>query len=249
MSAPGGGLLQVRGVHRVYAQGAQGGQGGHGGQAVTALAGVDLTVRAGEFLALVGPSGSGKSSLLHLIGALDTPDRGSITIDGEDLRALSPSERAALRLHRLGFVFQNYNLMPVLSALENVEYVLQLQKVPSAQRHSRARAMLAAVGLERHMHRRPDELSGGQQQRVAVARALVGGPQLVLADEPTANLDSDTAHGLLETMRRLNVELGTTFVFSTHDPQVMGHARRIVRLKDGRIVEDSADAVAEARRA
>ena len=233
-------LLQVRGVHRVH---------GFGDNAVTALAGVDLVVRTGEFMALVGPSGSGKSSLLDLVGALDTPDHGSVVFDGQDLRALGPSGRAALRLRRLGFVFQSYNLLPVLSALENVEYVLQLQKRPPAERRIQARAMLAAVGLERHMHRRPDELSGGQQQRVAVARALVGRPQLVLADEPTANLDSESAHGLLDTMRRLNGELGTTFIFSTHDPQVMRHARRIVHLRDGHIVEDSADAVAEARRA
>jgi putative ABC transport system ATP-binding protein len=240
MSLANSPLLQVRGVRRVH---------GLGDNAVTALAGVDLVVRAGEFMALVGPSGSGKSSLLELIGALDTPDRGSVVFDGLDLRALGPSGRAALRLHRLGFVFQSYNLLPVLSALENVDYVLQLQKRSSAERRGRAQAMLAAVGLERHMHRRPDELSGGQQQRVAVARALVGRPQLVLADEPTANLDSITGQHIIDLMKELNRKEGTTFIFSTHDPQVMRHARRIVQLRDGRIVEDSADAVAEARRA
>jgi putative ABC transport system ATP-binding protein len=233
-------LLSVRSVVRLY---------GAGCTAVSALAGVSLELQAGEFTALVGPSGSGKTTLLNLVGALDRPDRGELLIDGHDLSRLSRTQRSALRLHKLGFVFQSYNLMPVLSALENVEYVLQLQGRPAAQRRQRAQAMLEAVGLSSHMHRRPDELSGGQQQRVAVARALVGEPLLVLADEPTANLDSDTGESLLQTMQKLNRDLGTTFLFSTHDPMVMRYARRVVRMKDGVIMEDSADDVAEALRA
>ncbi|SFU36655.1 ABC transporter ATP-binding protein [Pseudoduganella namucuonensis] len=232
-------LLTVRTVVRSY---------GDGANTVAALDGVDLSVRAGEFAALVGPSGSGKTTLLNLIGALDQPDSGEVSVDGENLKTLTPARRSALRLHKLGFVFQSFNLIPVLSALENVEYVLQLQKRPAAERQERAKAMLDAVGLAQHMHRRPDELSGGQQQRVAVARALVGQPLLVLADEPTANLDSDTGEVLLQTMQRLNRELGTTFLFSTHDPMVMRHARRIVRMQDGKITEDSAHDVAQALR-
>lgn len=231
----GTGLLHLRDVSRTF---------GEGEGAVAALSDVTLTVHAGEFLALVGPSGSGKSSLLNLIGAMDMPTSGQVVIDGHDLTQLRRSDRAALRLHRLGFVFQAYNLLPTLSALENVECVLQLQGVSAHSRRTRAKAMLDAVGLDAHMHRRPDQLSGGQQQRVAVARALVGEPRVVLADEPTANLDSDTARSLMDIMHRLNRQLGTAFVFSTHDPQVLNHARRIVRLKDGRVVEDGPHALA-----
>ena len=230
-------LISVRDVARSY---------GRGDGAVAALAGVSLDLHAGEFTALVGPSGSGKTTLLNLIGALDAPQSGSIRLGGHELRQLSPSQRSAFRLHKLGFVFQGYNLIPVLSALENVEYVLLLQKRPAAECRSRAAAMLDAVGLDAHMHRRPDELSGGQQQRVAVARALVGEPLLVLADEPTANLDSETGEALLQTMRNLNRELGTTFLFSTHDPMIVRHARRTVRMKDGKIIQDSANVVAQA---
>ncbi len=205
--------------------------------AVRALQEVDLEIADGEFLALVGPSGSGKSTLLNLIGGLDRPSGGRLWVAGEELGKLSRSALAELRLKRIGFVFQEYNLIPVLSALENVEYVMLLQGVPDAERRSRALAILKEVGLEGLEDRRPGELSGGQQQRVAVARAIVAHPALVLADEPTANLDSATGAALMDLMRRLNEEKGVTFVFATHDPMVMERARRLARLKDGRIVD------------
>jgi len=208
--------------------------------AVDALSGVSLTVHAGEFLALVGPSGSGKTTLLNLIGGLDSPSSGKIWIDGQEIGGLSKPRLSELRLRRIGFVFQEYNLIPVLSALENVEYVMLLQGVPSNERRDRSMAMLRDVGLQGMEHRRPRELSGGQQQRVAVARAIVSQPSIVLADEPTANLDSATGAALLDMMRELNESRGVTFLFSTHDTMVMERARRIVRLKDGRIVSDQA---------
>jgi len=208
------------------------------GVETAALAGVDLQLEEGEFAALAGPSGSGKTTLLNLLGALDDPTSGSVLLDGEDLGSLSPARLAALRLHKLGFVFQAYNLIPVLSARENVEFVMQLQGQPAAARAQRARALLAEVGLSGLADKRPLEMSGGQQQRVAVARAIASGPRVVLADEPTANLDSTTAGQLLELMERLNAERGVTFLFSTHDPLVIGRARRTLRLKDGRIVAD-----------
>ncbi|MCB2188163.1 MAG: ABC transporter ATP-binding protein [Deltaproteobacteria bacterium] len=206
--------------------------------AVEALRGVSLTVQKGGFLALAGPSGSGKTTLLNLIGGLDRPDSGTVMVDGQEVTAMSEAELAGLRLAKLGFVFQSYNLIPVLSALENVEYGMLLQGVPTDKRRARARGMLDEVGLEGLYKRRPRELSGGQQQRVAVARALASGPALVLADEPTANLDSQTGMGLLEMMRRLNQEKAVTFIFSTHDAMVMDFARRVVRLHDGRLVAD-----------
>jgi putative ABC transport system ATP-binding protein len=203
--------------------------------AVEALKDVDLEIAAGEFLALVGPSGSGKSTLLNLIGGLDRPTAGRLWVADEELGQLSWRTLAELRLKRIGFVFQEYNLIPVLSAIENVEYVMLLQGVPDAVRRERALAILKEVGLEGLEDRRPGELSGGQQQRVAVARAIVTEPALVLADEPTANLDSATGAALMDLMRRLNEEKRVTFVFSTHDPMVMERARRLVRLKDGRV--------------
>lgn len=206
--------------------------------AVEALKDVDLEIAEGEFLALVGPSGSGKSTLLNLLGGLDRPTAGRLWIADQELGALSRRDLSRLRRARIGFVFQEFNLIPVLSALENVEYVMLLQGVPDAERRRRARAMLAEVGLEGLEDRRPGELSGGQQQRVAVARAIVAEPALVLADEPTANLDSATGTALIELMRRLNTEKGVTFVFSTHDPMVMEQARRLVRLRDGRVVSE-----------
>jgi putative ABC transport system ATP-binding protein len=205
--------------------------------AVTALQDVDLEIAEGEFLALVGPSGSGKSTLLNLIGGLDRPSAGRLWVADEELDRLSHRALAELRLKRIGFVFQEYNLIPVLSAIENVEYVMLLQGVPDAERRSRAAAILNEVGLEGLEDRRPGELSGGQQQRVAVARAIVAHPALVLADEPTGNLDSATGAALMDLMRQLNEEKGVTFVFATHDPMVMERARRLVRLKDGRIVD------------
>ena len=203
-----------------------------------ALAGVNLALESGEFSALAGPSGSGKTTLLNLLGALDTPTSGKIALEGVELSALSPAALSALRLHKLGFVFQAYNLIAVLSAEENVEFVMELQGVPTAERHERAAEVLERVGLAGLERKRPLEMSGGQQQRVAVARAIASRPRVVLADEPTANLDSDTAASLLELMAQLNREDGVTFLFSTHDPMVMEAARRVVRLRDGQIVED-----------
>jgi putative ABC transport system ATP-binding protein len=200
-----------------------------------ALDGITLAIEAGEFTALAGPSGSGKTTLLNLLGTLDAPTSGHVRVGGVDVATLSESQRADLRLHKLGFVFQAYNLIPVLSALENVEFVMLLQGVPSAQRRERARALLAEVGLAELEHKRPTEMSGGQQQRVAVVRAIAASPEVVLADEPTANLDSATAESLLDLMQQLNRSHGVTFLFSTHDPRVMKRARRIVHLVDGRI--------------
>ena len=201
---------------------------------VTALAGVSLTVEAGEFLAVAGPSGSGKTTLLNLIGCLDTPTSGEIEIDGERVSALSQGQRADLRARKLGFIFQTFNLIPVLTAWENVEYPLLIHR-RGGDVASRVRAALEQVGLGDRARHRPPELSGGQQQRVAVARALVTDPALVLADEPTANLDSRTGHEIIELMRRLNRERGTTFVFSTHDPRIMQAADRVLEISDGRL--------------
>jgi putative ABC transport system ATP-binding protein len=203
-----------------------------------ALDGVDLVIGEGEFAALAGPSGSGKTTLLNLFGALDAPTSGEVLLDGELLAERSPRELAELRLRKLGFVFQAYNLIPVLSARENVEFVMELQGVAAAARRERAAALLEEVGLAELAAKRPMEMSGGQQQRVAVARAIASHPRIVLADEPTANLDSHTATRLLELMERLNAERGVTFLFSTHDPLVIGKARRTVRLRDGRVVAD-----------
>ena len=205
---------------------------------VQALKDVSLQIDKGEFLAVAGPSGSGKTTLLNMIGGLDLLDSGSIVVDGETLESLSASQLADLRLHKIGFVFQAYNLIPVLSAIENVEYVMLLQGLPLAERRVKSRAILDEVGLEGKYHRRPAELSGGQQQRVAVARAIVSNPAIVLADEPTANLDSKTGQGLLEMMKQMNSEKQITFIFSTHDRMVMEYARRLVKLKDGRLVDD-----------
>ena len=203
-----------------------------------ALDGVTFGLEKGEFTALAGPSGSGKTTLLNLLGALDTPSSGKIQLDGVELSELSPSALSELRLRRLGFVFQAYNLIPVLTARENVEFVMELQGVPSKERRERADQVLTRVGLSGLESKRPLEMSGGQQQRVAVARAIASRPSIVLADEPTANLDSETAARLLELMEQLNREDGVTFLFSTHDPLVMEAARRVVRLRDGRISND-----------
>ena len=205
---------------------------------VEALKDVDLEIAEGEFLALVGPSGSGKSTLLNLIGGLDRPTAGRMWVADEELGQLTRRALAELRLKRIGFVFQEYNLIPVLSAIENVEYVMLLQGVPDAERRARATAILNEVGLAGLEDRRPGELSGGQQQRVAVARAIVSEPSLVLADEPTANLDSKTAENLMQLLQHMNTEHNVTFVFSTHDKLVMDFSRRLIKLHDGRIVED-----------
>jgi putative ABC transport system ATP-binding protein len=228
-----GAIIRTEGVWRIYQQGAL---------EVEALKGVSLSIHQGEFTALVGPSGSGKTTLLNLLGGLDSPDRGSIWLDGTEVSSLGQGELSQFRLHHIGFVFQAYNLIPVLSAYENTEFILLLQGVPEGERKSRALRLLKEVGLEGMEHRRPFELSGGQQQRVAVARAIAAKPRIVLADEPTANLDSKTAASLLDLMRGLNRQEGTTFLFSTHDPLVMERATRTVRLRDGEILEDSAGA-------
>lgn len=205
---------------------------------VQALKGIDLTIEEGEFAALVGPSGSGKTTLLNIIGGLDAPSAGSAHLNGTDIRALSEGELSDFRLFQLGFIFQAYNLVPVLSALENVELVMVLQGRSVGERRERAEHYLELVGLKNLMHRRPSALSGGQQQRVAVARALAAGPRLVLADEPTANLDSENSTALLDIMHRLSHEEKTTFIFSTHDPRVMERAERIITLRDGIIDSD-----------
>jgi putative ABC transport system ATP-binding protein len=205
---------------------------------VNALKDISLAIEKGEFLAVAGPSGSGKTTLLNLIGGLDVSDAGSIIVNGNAFDQMSQSQLARLRLHQVGFVFQAYNLIPVLSAAENVEFVMLLQGVPANERHKRARAILDDVGLEGKYDRRPSELSGGQQQRVAVARAIVSNPSIVLADEPTANLDSTTGTGLLDMMQKMNTEKNVTFIFSTHDSMVMDYARRLILLHDGRLEED-----------
>lgn len=222
-------LLEARGVSKVYET---------RGVATVALRDVDFGVEAGEFTALAGPSGSGKTTLLNLLGGLDAPTAGSVWLDGRDLATLSPAALARERLHKLGFVFQAYNLIPVLTARENVEFVMELQGVAAGERRRRALAILEEVGLAGLAEKRPLEMSGGQQQRVAVARAIVGAPRVVLADEPTANLDSHTAGTLLDLMEDLNRERGVTFLFSTHDPLVIGKSRRTVRLRDGGVVAD-----------
>ena len=208
------------------------------GEVVRALDGVSLTIDKGEFVAIAGPSGSGKSTLLNMVGALDVPDQGSLRIADNELSKMSRKERAELRRDTLGFVFQAYNLIPVLTVMENVEYVQMLQGVDKATRRARSAEVLTQVGLEGMFDRRPNELSGGQQQRVAVARAIASGPALVLADEPTANLDSSTSEALLDTMAELNREHGVTFVFATHDPRVMSRASRLIQLVDGQIESD-----------
>ncbi len=222
-------IVEAKGLEKVYRQGAL---------EVPALRGVDLTLRTGEFTVLAGSSGSGKTTMLNLIGALDVPTAGTLTVDGQELGTLSGKALARMRLERIGFVFQAYNLVPVLTAFENAEYVLLLQGMPAEQRKERVMALLRSVGLEGMEHRRPSELSGGQQQRVAVARAIAAEPSLVLADEPTANLDSRTGTELVEMMHQLNEEQGVTFLFSSHDPKVIDKARRVVELQDGEVMSD-----------
>lgn len=207
---------------------------------VPALRGVSIRVAAGEFLAIAGSSGSGKTTLLNIIGGLDRADSGEVLVEGKNLQLLSSGDLARLRLQRLGFVFQAYNLLPVLTALENAEFTLLLQGVPVARRKERVQKLFSEIGLAGLEDRLPGELSGGQQQRVAVARAMVTEPALILADEPTANLDSGTATALLKVMEQLNRAHGTTFVYATHDPQVMERARRLIRLHDGQIASDVA---------
>lgn len=210
-----------------------------GSVVVQALRGIDLTIEAGEFTSIAGPSGSGKTTLLNLVGCVDVPTVGSVRIDGRATESLSDAELTRLRLHKLGFIFQSFNLVPVLNVYQNVEFPLLLQGgVSAATRRERVLDLVEKVGLSPQLKQRPSELSGGQRQRVAIARALVTRPRIVLADEPTANLDSVTGENILDLMRSMNEGDGTTFIFSTHDPQVMRHAGRIIRLMDGRVESD-----------
>lgn len=205
---------------------------------VHAVDNVNISITEGEFTAIVGPSGSGKTTLLNLIGGLDTPTSGNLFIDGQDISQLKPKEMVDFRLHNIGFVFQSFNLIPVLSAKENVAFVMELQGRKKSERDARAQELLKAVGLGDRSNSRPSKLSGGQQQRVAVARALASKPKFILADEPTANLDSKSAENLLDMMEKLNEKENVTFVFSTHDPRIMAKARRIITLEDGKIIND-----------
>jgi putative ABC transport system ATP-binding protein len=209
---------------------------------IPALRGVSLRIAPGEFLAIAGPSGSGKTTLLNIIGGLDRADAGEVWVEGNNLQLLSSGALARMRLERLGFVFQAYNLLPVLTAMENAEFTLLLQGVPVERRRETVQKLFLEIGLAGLENRRPAELSGGQQQRVAVARAMVTEPALILADEPTANLDSATGAALLDVMEQLNRAHNTTFIFSTHDPQVMERAHRWIRLRDGQIASDAAHA-------
>ncbi len=222
-------IVTCKGVTKIF---------GKGDLEVRALDGIDLEIMRGDFATLAGPSGSGKTTLLNMIGALDHPTAGALSFEGQSLNDFSKAKLSDLRLHKIGFIFQAYNLVPVLSALENVEFVLPLQRIPKAERKKRATQALQDVGLKGMEHRRPGALSGGQQQRVAIARALVTEPSIVLADEPTANLDSKTTAELVGLMGRLNTELGITFVIGTHDPCVMQHSKRHIEIEDGKIQSD-----------
>ena len=226
-------IIRVENVSKTYED---------NGVPVNALKEVNLNIENGDFAAIVGPSGSGKTTLLNIIGGLDQPSSGHVFVKDEDISAMKPNELIGFRLHHIGFVFQAYNLIPVLSAIENVEFIMLLQKRSKDERTKRAQELLQSVGLGDQMDRRPNELSGGQQQRVAVARALASMPSFVLADEPTANLDSASAENLLDMMEKLNLEHGMTFVFSTHDQRVMKRARRVVTLRDGQVISDETHA-------
>lgn len=222
-------IVKLSGVTRNYQQGEV---------TVQALRGIDLELGRGEFVAIAGPSGSGKTTLLNVMSGLDQPSSGTVVVDGQTVNGMTRSQMSHLRLNRIGFVFQAYNLLPVLTAYENAEYVLLMQGVPTAERRARVMRLLERVGLKGLEGRFPRELSGGQQQRVAVARAMASEPALVLADEPTANLDSATASELMDLMAELNQEKGMTFIFSTHDRSVMKRSRRLVLLKDGSVAGD-----------
>jgi len=220
-------LVRVVGVSKEYA---------FGKQQLQALKSVSLSVLKGEFLAIAGPSGSGKSTLLNLIGCIDSPTSGSVYIEDQKTSDRTPDQLANLRAHKIGFIFQTFNLLPVLSAFENVEYPLLRFKLDKKKRRARVSKYLELVGVNKYAKHRPNQLSGGQRQRVAIARALITGPSIVLADEPTANLDHKTGGDILELMRRINQDKGTTFIFSTHDPRVMEMAGRLVRIEDGELV-------------
>jgi len=222
-------ICEIRNASKTY---------GSGATLVYALKDCDFSLASGEFTALSGPSGSGKTTMLNLVGLLDVPTAGTVKVEGTDVSGLPNRALAAIRAKRIGFVFQSFNLIPVLTALENVELALQLAHVGDGTRREKSVRALEQVGLGDKLHRRPNQLSGGQQQRVAIARALVKEPALIIADEPTANLDSNTGSEILALMRTMNADHGTTFLFSTHDPMVMKMARRLVTLHDGQIVTD-----------
>lgn len=222
-------VIVTEGVTRVYSD---------DGVPVHALRGIDLTIERGEFVALVGPSGSGKTTFLNIISGLDTPTDGKVWLNGKLLSRMSGNALSDFRRDNIGFIFQAYNLIPVLTVEENIEYIMLLQKIPKAERHERVLAILEEVGLGGMASRKPTQLSGGQQQRVAIARAMVSQPAIIMADEPTANLDSKIGAELLDMMYRLNMQSGMTFIFSTHDPMVMARARRLITLKDGEIERD-----------
>ena len=228
-------LLMLKGITKEYVLGAA---------RVPALRGIDLTVEPGEFTVLMGPSGSGKSTLLNIIGCLDRPTSGTYALEGESIGERDFDALADVRNRKIGFIFQAFNLIPVLNVLENIEFpcLLGRRREPAPDLRRRVLGLAEAVGLASHLAHRPDELSGGQRQRVAIARALITAPDLVLADEPTANLDSVTSAQIVELMQRLNAERGTTFLFSTHDPRVTERARRVIRMEDGRICCNRADA-------
>ena len=221
-------VIEAKNVHKIYT--------GH--VEVHAVRGIDLSFEQGEFAAIVGPSGSGKTTFLNMLGGLDQPTEGDIIVNDENISALRPSKLIDFRMRNIGFVFQAYNLIPVLTAKENVEFVMQLQGRSKSERNKRTEELLKAVGLGDRMNSRPGKLSGGQQQRVAVARALASKPQFILADEPTANLDSKSTETLLEIMEKLNKEEKITFIFSTHDARVVKKARRVITLEDGKILSD-----------
>jgi putative ABC transport system ATP-binding protein len=223
-------LIKLSGLKKIYQQGKI---------EVPALRGIDMEIESGEFTTIFGPSGSGKTTLLNMIGCLDKSTAGEIIFDGHSINDLENKELAEVRRYNLGFIFQSYNLIPVLTAFENVEFAIRLiEKHSKKERRDRVMSLLEEVGLGDMADRRPNELSGGQKQRVAIARALIKEPKLVLADEPTANLDSQTSKEVLELMKEMNEELNTTFIFSTHDPQVMDYARRLIEIKDGKISKD-----------
>ena len=226
-------VIVTEGVTRVYSD---------DGVPVHALRGIDLTIERGEFAALVGPSGSGKTTFLNIISGLDTPTDGKVWLNGKLLSRMSGNALSDFRRDNIGFIFQAYNLIPVLTVEENIEYIMLLQKVSKSERHKRVLAILDEVGLGGMASRKPTQLSGGQQQRVAIARAMVSQPAIILADEPTANLDSKIGAELLDMMYRLNTQTGMTFIFSTHDPMVMARAQRLIALKDGEIERDEVGA-------
>lgn len=219
-------IIRTENLEKVYSE---------NGVPVHALRGVNLVVNKGDFLVIAGPSGSGKTTLLNLIGALDSPTRGAVYFEGEDLSRKPEAQLSTMRLHKLGFVFQAYNLIPVLTARENIEFTMVLMGVPERQRKQRVLELMRDLGIEELAEKRPLEMSGGQQQRVAVARAIITDPAVVLADEPTANLDSTTGASLLDLMERMNLEKNITFIFSSHDQQVIQRGRRLILLRDGKI--------------